>query len=92
LGTERFSSDLGIGFQDWEQLLSEFWVPVGELEGEGGENVLDISPVLEISRTEETRAELPVCKAILSESLGDGRLASPRETVKPENALVGFIC
>jgi hypothetical protein len=63
------------------------WVPVCELEGEGGENILDVSPVLEISRTEETRAELPVREAGLSERLGDGRLPGPRETVQPEHTL-----
>ena len=91
LGTKSFLSDLGVDPQDWQQLLSELWVPVSELEGEGWEDVLNVSSGLEISRTEETRAELPVCEATLGERLGDGRLAGPRETVQPENALVCFI-
>ena len=72
LGTEGFLSDLRVGPQDRKQLLSEFRVPVGELEGEGGEDVLDIAPVLKISRAEETRTELPIREAILGECLGNG--------------------
>ena len=92
LGTKGFLSNVGVGPQDRKQLLSEIWVPVSELEGEGGEDVLDISPGLEISRAEETRPELPVREASLSKCLGDGRLAGPRETIQPENTLVCFIC
>ena len=91
LVTKSVSFDLGVGLQDREQLLSELWVPVSKLECEGREDVLDISPVLGISRTEETRTELPVRKASLGECLGDGRLPGPRETIKPEDTLVPLI-
>jgi len=64
---------------------------VSELEGEGGENGPEIAPVVEISRTEEARSELPICEAHLRKCLGDSRLPSPGEAVEPEHMFILFV-
>ena len=48
LGTEDLPSDIRVCPQNLKQLLSERWVPMGELEGERREDHLKIAPVLEI--------------------------------------------
>ena len=88
LKTKGFPSDVRVRRQDPKQLLSEAWVPASELEGKGGENCLEITPVLVVSRTEETRAEYSIRKADLRKRLGNCWLPSSCETVEPENALV----
>ena len=71
LKTKGFPSNVRVCRQHPEQLLSEAWVPVSELEGKGGGNCLEITPVLVVLRTEETHAEHSVCKADLCECLGN---------------------
>jgi hypothetical protein len=87
LRKKRVLSEVRVVPQNGKQRLSELWVSIGELEGEGGEDVLNVAPVLEISRAEETRPELSIRITGLGERLGDGRLPGPRETVEPEKAL-----
>ena len=91
LGAKRLSSDLGVGPHNGKQLLSESWEPIGELEGGGWGDFLNIAPILKVSRAEKTRPELPVCKTGLGERLGNGRLPRPRKTVQPEDTLVPLI-
>jgi hypothetical protein len=72
LRTKDLPSDIRICPQDLKQLLSERWIPVGELEGECREDHLKIAPVLEIPRAEKAGPELSVREARLGECLGDG--------------------
>jgi len=48
LRTEDLPSDIRVCPQDLEQLLSEWWMPIGKLEGECREDHLNVAPVLEI--------------------------------------------
>jgi len=91
LRTQGLPSDIRTCPQDRKQLLSKTRIPVGELEGESGEDGSEVAPVVEVSRTEEARPELPVGKAHLRKCLGDGGLAGPGEAVEPEYALVLLI-
>ena len=64
---------------------SKFWELVGQLEGEGGEDEVEVAAVLEIARAEVRRSELPVGKDPLADRLGDRRLAGPGKPVQPED-------
>ena len=64
---------------------------MGELEGEGQKDRLEVTPVLKISRAEEAGPELPICKAHLGDCLGDGRFPRPHETIQPEDVLDFFV-
>ena len=48
------------------------WILEGELEGEGREDLLEITAVLEVPGTEETSPELPILEGCLGERLSDG--------------------
>ena len=91
LRTEGLLSNVRVGPQDSKQLLSEGRVAVGELEGEGRKDRLEVVPVLEVSRAEEAGTKPPVCEAPLGERLGDGRFPRPCEAVQPEHALVSLV-
>jgi len=64
---------------------SEFLEFVSQLEGEGGEDRVQVAAVLEIARTEEGRSELTVSKDPLAGRLGNRRFAGPSEPVQPED-------
>jgi len=64
---------------------------VSELEGEGREDLPEVAPVVEIARTEEARAKLPVREARLCERLGNSRLSRPSETVEPVHVFILFV-
>ena len=66
---------------------------VCQLEGEGGEDEVQIAAVLEIAGTEERRSELTVSEDTLADRLGDRRLAGPGEPVQPEDRrLIRVFC
>jgi hypothetical protein len=71
--------------KEGDENRSEFGEFVGQLEGEGGEDEVEVAAVLEIARTEERRSELSVGKDPLADCLGDRGLASPGEPVQPED-------
>ena len=81
LGAEGLLSDIRVHLQYPNQFFSEMWILISELEGECREDFVEIAPVLEVSRTEEARAELSTRKARLGKRLGDGRLSRPGEAV-----------
>jgi len=64
---------------------SEFREFVGQLEGEGGEDEVQVAAVLKVTRTEEGRSELTVGEDPLADCLGDRGFASPSEPVQPED-------
>ena len=90
LGTKGFSPDVRARDQNRNQFFPKARVMVGQLEGEGGENFLGISPVFEITRAEEARAKLPVYETHLRKRLGNSRLSSSGEAAEPEDALILF--
>ena len=91
LRAKRFLSDAGVRGQDRKQLLSEMRIAVSELEGEGGEDGAEVAPVVEISRTKETRTEPPVCKARFGKRLGNGGFSGSGEAVEPEDPFIFFV-
>jgi len=56
---------------------------MSELEGEGGEDVVEVPAVREIARTKEGRSQSPVGEDALGDGLGDCGLARPGEPVQP---------
>ena len=62
---------------------SKLGVPPGELDSQGGENRLEVPPVLEVSGAKEGGAKTSVCKRPLGDRLGDGALPRPSKTVQP---------
>ena len=62
---------------------TECGVLMGELEGEGGENIKEASTVFEIARTEEGRSQPSVGEDALGDGLGDRGLPRPGEAVQP---------
>ena len=87
LGTKGLMPNPRIGLQDLDQLLSKQGVSICKLERKCWKDSLNIAPVLEISRTKETRAKFPICERDLGKRLGNGRLPGPREAIEPEYAL-----
>ena len=61
---------------------------MGELEGKGGEDGLEVVPVVEVARTEEARSELSVCEAHFRKRLSNSGLAGSGETVEPEDVFI----
>ena len=57
---------------------------MGELESEGGEDELSVTPALDCPRAKETRAENSFCEANLSKRLSDGRLSGPCVAAQPK--------
>ena len=90
LPTEGLLCDIRACVQDLEQLLSEFGILVGKLEGECWENCLKIAPALKVSRAEEAGSKLSIREGRFSERLGNSRFSSPSQAIQPEDALVSF--
>jgi len=66
-------------------------VPVGELEGESGENFPEVAPIFKVARAEEPLSEFPVRKVHLRKCLCDSRFPNSGETVEPEHWFIIFI-
>ena len=64
---------------------SKFGVFVRQLEGQGREYEVEVTAVLEVSRTEKGRSKEALCEQTLSNGLSDGRLPGPREPVQPKD-------
>ena len=77
--------DVRIRLEEGDENRPKFWKLVGQLEGEGGEDEVQIAAVLEFARTEERCSQLSVSKDLLADCLGDRGLAGPSETVEPED-------
>ena len=56
-----------------------------KLEGEGGEDEMQVATVLKVAGTEERGSKLPVGKDPLANRLGNRRLTGPGEPVQPED-------
>ena len=72
---------IGPGQRDEEQ--SKVGVLARELNGEGGEDEVEIAPILEISRTEERGTKPSVRERPFCDRLGDSSLACPSNPVQP---------
>ena len=77
--------NIWIRLKEGDESGSEFWEFVSQLEGEGGEDEVQVAAVLEVAGTEERRSELTVSKDPLADCLGDRGLAGPGEPVQPED-------
>ena len=54
-----------------------------ELDREGGEYRVEVTPIQEVSRLEERGAELSACECPLCDRLRDGTLPRPSQSVQP---------
>ena len=61
----------------------KFGVGACELNREGGEDELEVPPVLEISGAEEGGAKRTVCERSLRDRLSDGGLPGPCDPIQP---------
>jgi len=70
-----------------ERLLDrpKFGVPPCKLDGQGGEDEVEIAPVLEVSGAEEGGPKLSVWENPLRDRLRDGGLPRPCQPVQPIN-------
>ena len=85
--------DIRIRLKEGDKNGSKFREFVGQLEGEGGKDEVQVAAVLEIARTEERRSELAISKDPLADRLGDRGLASAGKPVQPEHrGLVEVFC
>ena len=66
-------------------MISEVGVLVCELESKGGEDEVQATAVLEVSRTKKGRSQETVGEHALSNCLSDRRLPCPGEPVEPED-------
>ena len=62
---------------------SKLGVLVGELNGEGGKNEVEVAAVRVVSRTEEGGTKLSSCEHPLRNRLCDGTLPCPSQPVQP---------
>ena len=75
--------DFRIRLDELDEGRSKLGVPPGELDSQGGENRLEVPPVLEVSGAKEGGAKPSICERPLRDRLGDGALPCPGETVQP---------
>ena len=80
---QRLVNDFRIRLDEPDEGRSKLGVPPGELDSQGGENRLEVPPVLEVSGAKEGSTKPSICKRPLSDRLGDGTLPRPSETVQP---------
>ena len=81
----------GIGLGQRDKDGSEFGVCASELDGKGGEDELEVAPVLEVSGTEEGSAEPSVCERPFRNRLRDGGLSCSSQPIKPVNRRLGKV-
>jgi len=65
LRVKGFSSNIRACHQDWEQSLSEIMVLMSNLEGWGGQDGLEVAPILKIPWKKKACSKFPICKAHL---------------------------
>ena len=81
--------DFGVRLDQPDECQSELGVPPGELYGKGGEDQVEVTPILEVSGAKEGGAELSICERPLRDRLCDSALPRPSEPVQPVNG--GFV-
>ena len=75
--------DLWIGLHEWDEDRSEFGVPPCELDSQGGEYEVEVTPVLEVSGAEEGGPEASICECPLGDRLRDGALPCSGKPIQP---------
>ena len=84
--------NIRIRLEEGDEEGSKVGVFVCQLEGEGGEYVVEVATVLEVARTKKGRSKSPFGEEPLRDRLGDCRLPCPSKSVKPEHGrLVGVV-
>ena len=85
--------DSWIRLHQGDEDRSKFGVPPCELGSYGGEDELEVPPVLKVSRTEEGGTKLSVRECPLRDCLSDGALPRPCEPIQPvDRGLVKVAC
>ena len=75
--------DFWIRPDEWDEDRSEFGVPSRELDSQCGEDKVEVSPVFEVSGTEEGGTETSIRKQPLCDRLCDRALPCPSEPIQP---------
>ena len=73
--------DFWVRLHQRDEDRSKLGISPCELSSNGGENELEVPPVLEVSRTEEGSAKSSVCERPLRDCLSDGALPRPCEAI-----------
>ena len=85
--------DCGIGPGQRDEDGLKFGVCACELNGKGGEDGLEVAPILKISGTEERSAEPSVCECPFRNRLRYGGFSCPSRPVQPvDSGFVGALC
>ena len=85
--------DFWIRLYQRDEDRSKFSISPCELSSDGGENELEVPPVLEVSRTEEGSAKSSVGESPFRDCPSDGALPRPRESIQPvDRWLVKVVC
>ena len=83
----------GVGLGQRDEGGSEFGVCTCKLDCEGGEDELEVAPVLKVSGAEERSTEPSVRECPFSDCLRDGSLSCPSQPVQPiDRGFVGVAC
>ena len=77
--------DIGIRLNQCNECRSKCGVLACKLDGKGGEDELEVAPVLEVSGAEERSSESSVGRQPLCDRLRDSGLSSSSQPVQPVN-------
>ena len=75
--------DPWVGLDQRDKERSKAGVLARELDGKGGKDEVEVSPILEISRAEERGTKLSIRERPFRNRLGDSSLACPSQPVQP---------
>ena len=85
-------SDPWIGLDQRDEVQSKVGVLARKLDGGGGENEVEVAPILEITRAEERGTKLSVRQRPFGDRFGDTSLPCPSDPVQPaDGGLAKFL-
>ena len=77
--------DVWVRLEEGDEGGSKSWIFVSQLEGEGGEDEVEVAAVSEIARTKERCPQYAVSEDTLANCLGDRGLAGAGQPIQPED-------
>ena len=80
---KRLVGDLRIGLGQRDEDRSKVGVLARELDSEGGEDEVEVTSILKVSRAEEGGTKMSICKRPLCNCLCDCGLPRPGQPVQP---------
>jgi len=90
---ERLVDNVRIGLEERNERGPKAWVPPRKLERQRGEDKLEVTAILDTSRTEERRSQTAIDEHPFCDRLCDRGFSCPREPVEPEDRrFVEILC